>query len=324
MSFSYASDASLPSSPSSSPSFGPVDSSPPSSPNLNPLSSPPPSPGLVHPFAASAKATKRPKIYEKRVQRRLAELDSFDDVFDTSPTRLTLDNAIDIDLNRVERSSMADSYSESGDTEVGEDEHWAEGISKAIDTGYGIVDLRYVIRTVIRVLHILICSYWCSYTDSSLNPILTAIPPSIGDLANFVALPDAARFTNLSQGVEFLPHKRTMLRAATAPARSSFRSLGSGLAKTSSFTYAATTGRPGSIHLFLANNHIQCLPPQLFWVQGLSVLSIRKLYYCLPCQSYNSMRNRVQSSNQYSSSDCNPSQLGTTQYFEQSTQVPPC
>ncbi|KZT07375.1 uncharacterized protein LAESUDRAFT_812051 [Laetiporus sulphureus 93-53] len=50
----------------SSPSVLTIDSSPPSSPNIVPLGSAPSSPGLAHPFAASTKADRPPKIYEKR------------------------------------------------------------------------------------------------------------------------------------------------------------------------------------------------------------------------------------------------------------------
>lgn len=57
------------SSPVSSPSFGPTDSSPPSSPDLSPvLTTTTPafgSPSLSHPYAASTKANKRPKLYER-------------------------------------------------------------------------------------------------------------------------------------------------------------------------------------------------------------------------------------------------------------------
>lgn len=56
------------SSPVSSPSLGPSDSSPPSSPNLDPILTTPPafkSPSLTHPYAASTKANKRPKLYER-------------------------------------------------------------------------------------------------------------------------------------------------------------------------------------------------------------------------------------------------------------------
>lgn len=57
-------------SPASSPSFGPCDSSPPSSPAPEPLSlSPPASPGPAHPFAASTKAVRAPRLYERRVSR---------------------------------------------------------------------------------------------------------------------------------------------------------------------------------------------------------------------------------------------------------------
>ncbi|KAI0690213.1 hypothetical protein BC835DRAFT_1307995 [Cytidiella melzeri] len=55
------------SSPESSPIIEPVDSSPPSSPSLQPISlSPPVSPGPAHPFAASTKGVKPPRLYEKR------------------------------------------------------------------------------------------------------------------------------------------------------------------------------------------------------------------------------------------------------------------
>ncbi|GJE90382.1 leucine-rich repeat domain-containing protein [Phanerochaete sordida] len=80
------------SSPASSPSFGPCDSSPVSSPPPEPLAlSPPPSPGPSHPFAASTKAVRPPRIYEKRTPRGGFELDSSldHDVFslDDSPPR---------------------------------------------------------------------------------------------------------------------------------------------------------------------------------------------------------------------------------------------
>src|SRR5882757_8282454 len=57
-------------SPSSSPAFGPVDSSPLSSPQHEPymLDSPPPTRlDFAHPFAASAKANKRPPQREKKI-----------------------------------------------------------------------------------------------------------------------------------------------------------------------------------------------------------------------------------------------------------------
>ena len=144
MTFDYDSDISLHSSPSSSPSFGPIDSSPLSSPNLEPISSPPPSPGLVHPFAASAKATRRPKLYEKREQRRLEELDAFNDGIDASSTQLPSDNDFEFVLNPVPRPSTDYACSESGDTEIDEDEQWTTHVSRAIDNCNGIIDLRYV------------------------------------------------------------------------------------------------------------------------------------------------------------------------------------
>ncbi|KAI0342979.1 hypothetical protein BDW22DRAFT_1428432 [Trametopsis cervina] len=58
------------SSPESSPVIEPIDSSPPSSPSLVPVSlSPPVSPGPAHPFAASTKGVKPPRLYEKHEGR---------------------------------------------------------------------------------------------------------------------------------------------------------------------------------------------------------------------------------------------------------------
>ncbi|KAI0085848.1 hypothetical protein BDY19DRAFT_1059398 [Irpex rosettiformis] len=55
------------SSPESSPPLEPIDSSPPSSPVFQSATlSPPTSPGLAHPYAASTKAVRPPRLYEKR------------------------------------------------------------------------------------------------------------------------------------------------------------------------------------------------------------------------------------------------------------------
>ena len=62
-------------SPASSPSIGPCDSSAPSSPSPEYQSlSPPASPGLVHPYAASTKGVRAPRIYERH-ERRISEHD---------------------------------------------------------------------------------------------------------------------------------------------------------------------------------------------------------------------------------------------------------
>ncbi|KAI0742065.1 hypothetical protein C8Q80DRAFT_1197769 [Daedaleopsis nitida] len=56
-------------SPSSSPSLAPIDSSPPSSPSLTAICTPPGSPGPKHPFAASTKSNRKPRIYERSSQK---------------------------------------------------------------------------------------------------------------------------------------------------------------------------------------------------------------------------------------------------------------
>ncbi|KAI0825577.1 hypothetical protein BC629DRAFT_1602328 [Irpex lacteus] len=69
------------SSPESSPALEPIDSSPPSSPALQPVSlSPPVSPGPAHPYAASTKAVKQPRLYEKRDAFYSDDEDVFGDV----------------------------------------------------------------------------------------------------------------------------------------------------------------------------------------------------------------------------------------------------
>lgn len=96
MSFSTTSPPSSPTySPASSPAVGPCDSSPPSSPSRDepehPLSLSPPSPGPAHPFAASTKGVRAPRLYERRQYRHDLDDDiSFQVEFldrDHSPTR---------------------------------------------------------------------------------------------------------------------------------------------------------------------------------------------------------------------------------------------
>lgn len=53
---------------------------------------------------------------------------------------------------------------------------------------------------------------------------------------------------------------------------------GTSLAKTSSFTQTSVARPQNEIHLFLANNSIKRLPAELFWVQNLTVLSLRGYY----------------------------------------------
>lgn len=131
--------ASFPSSPSSSPSFGPVDSSPPSSPNLHPLSSPPGSPRPTDPFAGGNKGVKRPRIYEKRSHHWADQIDSPDNSFDASvlpgsPSR-TLHTSLPSE-------SEFDFFSEREESEADEDEFWERTISQAIDNCDGMINLK--------------------------------------------------------------------------------------------------------------------------------------------------------------------------------------
>lgn len=144
---SYSPSSSIPSSPASSPSFGPVDSSPPSSPNLpavqlsSDFDSPPSSPGVIHPFAGSTKAAKPFKLYEKREGRWGAELNDEDDG-DYDSGRLDFD-ASTTAYARTD-TDMEDFEDEVESTHVEEFDMWERRISDAIDQGNGLIDLRCV------------------------------------------------------------------------------------------------------------------------------------------------------------------------------------
>ena len=135
--------------PSSSPVFGPVDSSPPSSPALTPcsLDSPPhpTSAPSLHPFAASTKAIKRLPKYEKKTASPPC----------TPPGTF---NTRTVGLDRVSAFSCSlqeDDYMNTGSPNAsppshrtskyidGEERIWDDALRKPLDTGIGLIDLRY-------------------------------------------------------------------------------------------------------------------------------------------------------------------------------------
>ncbi|OCH84698.1 hypothetical protein OBBRIDRAFT_839510 [Obba rivulosa] len=316
-------------SPPSSPAVVSIDSSPPSSPNLAPVATPPASPGLPHPLAGSAKANKRPRLYEKRdrspawVAGHESDSSWYTDAYDTdaagSPdagrghlrARMAersrvQDGAKVVDpfaasakrswrpprrerkLARYDSASsdtfgvpslniddlyvkaaapairpapvnagdsdmevdvlMSDDEGESFSEEQTEQKIWDITITRAIDTADGIIDL----------------------SVNNYSPGLTAIPPSIGDLAKLVVLRSAQRHPTLTS-------PRSLARAATVPAADAAVWTSPGrlpLAKSASF--ATSSSAPSNeIQLYLAKNAITRLPAELFRLTSLTVLSLR-------------------------------------------------
>ncbi|KIJ65103.1 hypothetical protein HYDPIDRAFT_89235 [Hydnomerulius pinastri MD-312] len=229
-------------SPSSSPAFGPVDSSPLSSPHLAPYSldsSPLTSTSLSHPFAASTKAIKRPPNYEKKA--------------DTPPSTPpgTFSRSLGLYRNAgCSRSLQENDYMDSGSTITGSPPHrtsryidreerlWEDALRKPFDTGNGYIDLS--------------------------NQQLKSIPASIGDLSSFFVTPELSEHTLFSG--------RSFTRVNTAPAVESSR--------TRSFERTQSIKDSGKerhvLQLYLVGNSITSLPPQLFTVQNITVLSLRK------------------------------------------------
>ncbi|TCD60823.1 hypothetical protein EIP91_009426 [Steccherinum ochraceum] len=273
---SYSPSSSIPSSPASSPSFGPIDSSPPSSPSTpavplgTDFDSPPSSPGVVHPFAGSTKAIKRFKLYEKREGRWGAELNDEDDG-DCDSTRLDLD-ASTTAYARTD-TDMEDFEDEVESTHVEEFDMWERRISDAIDQGKGLLDL----------------------SSTSFGGAITYIPPSIADLEKLVVLPEPSRSSRLSPApasVTSSPTKpqagtRKFARAVTAPVYFSRRGAGDALFSSSHFGLGAgkSISSPSvarlsgptlnEVQLYIANHSIRSLPTELFWLSNLTVLSLR-------------------------------------------------
>ncbi|KAG6331506.1 hypothetical protein ID866_7586 [Astraeus odoratus] len=227
-------------SPSSSPVFGPIDSSPLSSPHLGPSSLDPPSPvgdsPLSHPFAGSTKAVKRPPKYEKKVPATPPALFS-------RPAGLS--RVADGSRSLVIEDDDFNSSSPTTDSPPHrtsryldrEERLWEEAIRKPFDTGNGHVDLS--------------------------NQQLGSIPPFIGDLAGFFNTPEVSEQT--------LSSSRSLTRVNTEPPLPS--------SKTRLFERTQSIVDSGKerhvLQLYLSGNSIRSLPPQLFTLQNLSVLSLR-------------------------------------------------
>lgn len=144
MDFESSSSSSRDSSPSSSPLLAPIDSSPPSSPQHEPyiLDSPPPTRlSFSHPFAASAKANKRPPQREKKA--------------DTPPNTPPAQAPVPLSRNSVYSRSLGDkdyshdetsslfSLDSSRSHYIDRDERlWDNALRKPFDTGNGHIDLR--------------------------------------------------------------------------------------------------------------------------------------------------------------------------------------
>ncbi|KAF8127424.1 hypothetical protein EV363DRAFT_1515335 [Boletus edulis] len=227
--------------PSSSPIYGPVDSSPPSSPSLVPYSLDSPHAGFStpfsHPFAASTKAIKRLPNYEKKA--------------DSPPcTPGTFTHSVALDrVAAFSRSLQEDDYASNGSPNASPPSHrtlryidreeriWDDALRKPFDTGIGQIDLS--------------------------SQQLKSIPPSIADLAGFFNTPESSE-QSLFSG-------RTLARISTEPAFDS--------ARTRSFERTQSIKDSGKerhvLKLYLMGNMITSLPPELFSVKNLTVLSLR-------------------------------------------------
>ncbi|KAG8215011.1 hypothetical protein J3R82DRAFT_8417 [Butyriboletus roseoflavus] len=227
--------------PSSSPVFGPVDSSPPSSPALVPysLDSPrhPTSTPFTHPFAASTKAIKRLPDYEKKTDSPPC----------TPPGTFT--RSIGLSRGAVSRSLQEDDYLSNGSPNASplshrtsrytdrEERIWDDALRKPFDTGIGQIDLS--------------------------NQQLKFIPASIGDLSGF--------FNTTESSEQSLFSGRVLARINTELAIESTR--------TRSFERTLSIKDSGKerhvLKLYLMSNIITSLPPELFSVKNLTVLSLR-------------------------------------------------
>ncbi|KAL4066062.1 hypothetical protein J3A83DRAFT_4190341 [Scleroderma citrinum] len=228
-------------SPSSSPVLSTVDSSPLSSPHLDPYSLDPPSPPsdspLSHPFAGSTKAIKRHPNYEKKTHI-------------TPPATLSRPTVLCRGAGGS-RSLMDDDFMTSDASSPTRDSPpphrtsryldreerlWEEALRRPFDTGIGHVDLS--------------------------NQQLKSIPTSIGDLSSFFNTPEVSEQA-MSAG-------RLLSRVNTEPPFAS---------KTRSFSRTQSIVDSGKerhvLQLYLSGNYISTLPPQLFTLQNLSVLSLR-------------------------------------------------
>ncbi|KAG1735493.1 hypothetical protein EDB19DRAFT_1723762 [Suillus lakei] len=250
MDFESSSSSSRDSSPSSSPLLAPIDSSPPSSPQHEPyvLDSPPPTRlGFSHPFAASAKANKRPPQREKKAGTPPST------PLASAPTPLYRNSVYsrsleEKDYSQDETSSLfsLDSTPHRTSHYIDRDERlWDDALRKPFDTGNGHIDLS--------------------------NLSLKTIPASIADLAGFF------NTTELSE--QSLFSGRSLSRVKTEPA---FESRARSFERTKSIIDSGKERH--MLQLYLFGNSIHNLPPELFKLENLTVLSLRgnQLIYIPP------------------------------------------
>ncbi|EGO20527.1 hypothetical protein SERLADRAFT_417754 [Serpula lacrymans var. lacrymans S7.9] len=235
-------------SPSSSPAFGPVDSSPLSSPSLQPivLDSPPATPGhVLHPFAASTKANRRPPQYEKKLETPPVTPPQ---AFTSKPSlgyyrvpKLT-HKSEDDDFFRGNGSPISSSFSRQVSRNLSREEQiWDDALEKPFSTGIGAIDLS--------------------------NQQLTYIPPSIADLSNFFNTSEKSEQVNIVDATAV----RSFSRVSTGTESSSSRTRSFGRIK----SIVESGKERHELQLYLSGNQISNLPRELFSLQKMTVLILR-------------------------------------------------
>lgn len=227
------------------------------------LDSPPPTRlDFAHPFAASAKANKRPPQREKKIATSPStphvSVQAFKLYRGTSYSRsLGEDDYVHGDMSSL---FSAESPPHRTARYIDREERlWDEALRKPFDTGNGHIDLRCRISR----LNPLSCLTRLSSRYHS-NQHLKIIPASITDLAGFF------NTTELSEQSLFFD--RSLSRVNTEP---TFHSRAHSFGRTKSIM---DSGKERHVlQLYLSGNSIRLLPPELFTLQNLTVLSLRAL-----------------------------------------------
>ena len=267
---------------------------------------------VMDPFSGSAKRHWRPPAYEKKTPTSGAsETAGLSSSPSPPPTRPS--HASPTPIHRAITAALGDpdddfcltedevdyprlSVKSPSKVEL-EHELWDRQITAAIEKLHGVIDLRCVLftsrlaesQTMLR-----------AHSGTNLGGHITYIPSSIEELAIRTVLPQAnspssvpssptLSPTPFPRGPSFSPSPRTFTRATTvaAPAFNDafFRSKdgerlrGTPAARAASLRaiaeQPATRLRRPELHMYLANNTISQLPPELFRVTSLTVLSLR-------------------------------------------------
>ncbi|KAI0351872.1 hypothetical protein OH77DRAFT_1429165 [Trametes cingulata] len=252
---------------------------------------------VVDPFSASAKRTWRPPTYEKKHGRVLSNESAtsasssasyaYGTKAGASPTpasrgiTMTLDDPDD-DFTLTDDEHEKPRVRRESREEI-EHRLWDEAITAAIDNLNGVIDLSVAGLSKGTISH---------------------IPPTITDLENFIVLPPTQATSSApsspKQSPKQLPSQsppaepafsssRPFTRATTLPAaafnepfflksKDGERLRGTPAARAASLHSVAqptTQLRRRELQMFLANNVITRLPPELFRVSSLTVLSLR-------------------------------------------------